>query len=139
MPNLKDITKVDWNDYNRKADLVVGGSPCQSFSVAGKRLGMDDPRGNLAIEFLRVVEAVQPKWFIFENVAGLLSSDGGRDFAHFLSMVGELGYGYAHESLTPVVRSASTKASRLVVGRPMEIEKCQGRYYLSSDSLARES
>ena len=99
VPNLKDITKVDWNDYNRKADLVVGGSPCQSFSVAGKRLGMDDPRGNLAIEFLRVVEAVQPKWFIFENVAGLLSSDGGRDFAHFLSMVGELGYGYAYRVL----------------------------------------
>ena len=130
VPNLKDITKVDWNDYNRKADLVVGGSPCQSFSVAGKRLGMDDPRGNLAIEFLRVVEAVQPKWFIFENVAGLLSSDGGRDFAHFLSMW-DLGMG-TRPSLTlsgsecPNEGVASSLSEVL-----MEIGEVPRRYYLS--------
>ena len=99
VPNLKDITKVNWNDYKGKADLVVGGSPCQSFSIAGKRLGMDDPRGNLAIEYLRVIKAVQPRWFIFENVGGLLSSDEGRDFGHFLTMVGELGYGFAYRVL----------------------------------------
>tara|TARA_R110000803_G_scaffold107958_5_gene176163 strand:- start:1034 stop:3052 length:2019 start_codon:yes stop_codon:yes gene_type:complete len=99
VPNLKDITKVDWNEYKGKAELVVGGSPCQSFSVAGKRLGMDDPRGNLAIEYLRVIDAVRPKWFIYENVAGLLSSDDGRDFGAFLGLVGELGYGFAYRVL----------------------------------------
>ena len=99
VPNLKDITKVDWNEYKGKAELVVGGSPCQSFSVAGKRLGMDDPRGNLAIEYLRVIDAVRPKWFVYENVAGLLSSDEGRDFGAFLGLVGELGYGFAYRVL----------------------------------------
>lgn len=99
VPNLGDITKVDWNAWKGKADVVVGGSPCQSFSIAGKRLGLDDPRGNLAIEYLRVVEAVQPRWFLYENVAGLLSSDGGRDFGAFLGLVGELGYGWAYRIL----------------------------------------
>ena len=99
VPNLKDITKVNWNEWKGKANLIVGGSPCQSFSVAGKRLGMDDARGNLAIEYLRVVDAVRPKWFVYENVAGLLSSDEGRDFGAFLGLVGELGYGFAYRIL----------------------------------------
>lgn len=99
VPNVGDVTKVDWNEYEGKADLIVGGSPCQSFSVAGKRLGMDDPRGNLAIEFCRVVERVKPTWFVFENVAGLLSSDEGRDFGTLLELMGECGYGIAYRIL----------------------------------------
>lgn len=99
VPNLHDVTAVNWDDYEGKADLIVGGSPCQSFSNAGSRLGMDDPRGNLALHFLRVVRSVKPKWFIFENVIGLLSSDKGRDFAAFLSSVAEIGYGFAYRVL----------------------------------------
>ena len=99
VPNVGDVTGVDWSEYEGKADLVVGGSPCQSFSVAGKRLGLDDPRGNLAIEFCRVVERVKPTWFVFENVAGLLSSDEGRDFASLLQLMGECGYGVAYRIL----------------------------------------
>ena len=99
VPNVGDVTKVDWNEWKGKADLIVGGSPCQSFSVAGKRLGMDDPRGNLAIEFCRVVDEVRPTWFIFENVAGLLSSDEGRDFGTLLELMGECGYGIAYRIL----------------------------------------
>lgn len=99
VPNLHDVTEVNWSDYEGKADLIVGGSPCQSFSNAGSRLGMDDPRGNLALHFLGVVRAVKPKWFIYENVIGLLSSDEGRDFAAFLSRVAEIGYGFAYRVL----------------------------------------
>ena len=99
VPNLKDVVKVDWSKYEGTADLVVGGSPCQSFSVAGKRLGMDDPRGNLALHYLRVVGAVRPRWFLYENVPGLLSSNEGDDFAIFLGEVAKLGYGFAYRVL----------------------------------------
>ena len=99
VPNVGNVEEVDWNEYRGKADLVVGGSPCQSFSVAGRRLGLDDPRGNLALEFLRAVKEIQPTWFLFENVPGLLSSDEGRDFGIFLGEVAEIGYGFAYRIL----------------------------------------
>ena len=95
VPNLGDVTKVDWHDVRKRfgrPDVVVFGSPCQSFSVAGKRLGLDDPRGNLALVALGIVDVLRPRWFIFENVPGLLSSGGGRDFGAFLGTVDELGY-----------------------------------------------
>jgi DNA (cytosine-5)-methyltransferase 1 len=99
VPNVGDVMNVDWKEYKGKAELVVGGSPCQSFSIAGQRLGLDDPRGNLALHFLRIVRDVQPKWFIFENVPGLLSSDDGMDFATFLGEVAKCGYGFAYRIL----------------------------------------
>lgn len=95
VPNLGDVTKVNWNEYRGKADVVVGGSPCQSFSVAGKRLGMDDPRGNLALHYARIVREVEPTWFLYENVPGLLSSDDGRDMGALIATLGDIGYGLA--------------------------------------------
>ncbi len=94
VPNLGDVTEVDWEEIRatRPVDLLVFGSPCQSFSVAGKRLGLDDPRGNLALFALAVVNKLRPRWFVFENVPGLLSSGEGRDFGQFLATVGECGY-----------------------------------------------
>ena len=99
VPNVGDVLKHDWTQYRGKADLIVGGSPCQSFSAAGKRLGMDDPRGNLALHYLRIVRDIQPKWFIYENVPGLLSSNEGEDFATFLGEMVKLGYGFAYRVL----------------------------------------
>lgn len=99
VPNVGDVTKYDWKQHEGEIELIVGGSPCQSFSVAGKRLGMDDPRGNLALEYLKVVRDVKPRWFIYENVAGLMSSGGGRDFGAFLGEVEKLGYGWAYRVL----------------------------------------
>ena len=99
VPNAGDVLKHDWKQYRGKADLIVGGSPCQSFSHAGRRLGMDDPRGNLALHYLRIVRDIQPKWFIYENVPGLLSSSEGEDFATFLDEVAKLGYGFAYRVL----------------------------------------
>jgi DNA (cytosine-5)-methyltransferase 1 len=100
--NLGDVTAPDFTERAINAgrpDVIVFGSPCQSFSVAGKRLGLDDPRGNLALVALGIVARLKPAWFCFENVPGLLSSAGGADFGIFLRAVDELGYHVAWTSL----------------------------------------
>jgi len=98
IPNLGDVNEIDGSAVE-PVDLIVFGSPCQSFSVAGKRLGLDDPRGNMALVGLRVVGRIRPRWVVWENVPGVLSSDGGRDFGAFLGLLGELGYGFAYRVL----------------------------------------
>jgi DNA (cytosine-5)-methyltransferase 1 len=79
--------------------LLVGGTPCQSFSVAGLRGGLDDERGALALEFLRLAARARPRWVVWENVPGVLSQDGGRAFGAFLGGLAELGYGWAYRIL----------------------------------------
>jgi DNA (cytosine-5)-methyltransferase 1 len=101
VPNLGDMTQLTQNPtFNeRSIDLLVGGTPCQSFSVAGLRKGLADPRGNLMLTFLALADAKKPKWIVWENVPGVLSSNGGRDFGTFLGALGELGYGFAFRTL----------------------------------------
>ena len=97
--NFGDMTKYkEWN-INDPIGLLVGGTPCQSFSVAGLRKGLDDPRGNLALTYLGILDHFRPKWCVWENVPGVLSSGGGRDFGSFLGALGELGYGFAYRVL----------------------------------------
>lgn len=99
VPNLGDMTKFkEWN-LNGAIDLLVGGTPCQSFSVAGLRAGLDDPRGNLMLTYVAILERFKPKWFVWENVPGVLSSNKGRDFGAFLAAVGQCGYGFAYRVL----------------------------------------
>jgi DNA (cytosine-5)-methyltransferase 1 len=99
VPNFGDMTKFkDWN-INDTVGLLVGGTPCQSFSVAGLRKGLEDPRGNLALTYCAILDQFRPKWFIWENVPGVLSSSEGRDFGSFLGAVSELGYGFAYRVL----------------------------------------
>lgn len=91
VPNHGDMTKFkDWPDH--AIDLLVGGTPCQSFSIAGLRKGLADPRGNLMLTFGAVAGRYRPRWLVWENVHGVLSSSGGRDFGAFLGMLAELGY-----------------------------------------------
>ena len=98
VPNWGDMTKFqEWPDA--AIDLVVGGTPCQSFSVAGLRKGLADPRGNLALTYLAIVNRYRPRWVVWENVPGVLSSAGGRDFGAFLGGLGQLGYGWAYRVL----------------------------------------
>lgn len=98
VPNLGDMTNYkEWNLGT--VDLIVGGTPCQSFSVAGLRKGMADPRGNLALIYCGILDHFRPKWFVWENVPGVLSSNGGRDFGSFLGALAELGYGFAYRVL----------------------------------------
>jgi DNA (cytosine-5)-methyltransferase 1 len=80
-------------------DVLVGGTPCQSFSVAGLRKGLADARGNLALVYCRILDILKPKWFVWENVPGVLSSGRGRDFGAFLGAVVKLGYGFAYRVL----------------------------------------
>lgn len=97
--NYGDITNhAEWK-LPKDIDLIVGGSPCQSFSVAGLRKGLADPRGNLMLTYLAVVERVRPRWVVWENVPGVLSSDGGRALGTFLGALGQLGYGWAYRVL----------------------------------------
>lgn len=98
VPNLGDMTKFkDWPDAT--IDLLVGGTPCQSFSVAGLRKGLADPRGNLMLTYLAIAERYAPKWLVWENVPGVLSSNEGRDFGTLLGGLAELGYGFAYRVL----------------------------------------
>lgn len=97
-PNWGDMTKYkEWPDV--AIDLLCGGTPCQSFSVAGLRKGLDDPRGNLMLTFGAIAAKYRPKWLVWENVPGVLSSNKGRDFGAFLGMLGQLGYGFAYRVL----------------------------------------
>ena len=100
VPNLGDMTKFrEWDIERGAVDVFVGGTPCQSFSVAGLRKGFDDSRGNLALTFIAMVEHFKPEWVVWENVPGVLSSSGGRDFGSFLGALGQLGYGFAYRVL----------------------------------------
>jgi DNA (cytosine-5)-methyltransferase 1 len=97
-PNLGDMTKFkEWPDAT--INVLVGGTPCQSFSVAGLRKGMADPRGNLALTYLAIADRYRPDWLVWENVPGVLSSNGGRDFGSILGGMAELGYGFAYRIL----------------------------------------
>lgn len=98
VPNLGDMTKFqEWGDH--AIDLLVGGTPCQSFSVAGLRAGLADPRGNLMLTYLAIAARYRPRWLVWENVPGVLSSNGGRDFGTLLRGLGEIGYGFAYRVL----------------------------------------
>lgn len=91
VPNFGNMENFkEWPDG--AIDLLVGGTPCQSFSVAGLRKGMADPRGNLALVYLAIADRYRPEWIVWENVPGVLSSNGGRDFGSFIGGLEQLGY-----------------------------------------------
>ena len=87
VPNLGDFSKITGDEFEGDIDLLVGGTPCQAFSIAGLRKGLQDERGNLALEYARLAYRIGPRWLLWENVPGVLSSGGGRDFAAFLSLL----------------------------------------------------
>jgi len=100
VPNFGDMTKFkEWPIEPGSIDILVGGTPCQSFSVAGLRAGLEDPRGGLMLTYLEIARRLRPRWIVWENVPGVLSSAGGRDFGSFLGALGELGYGWAYRVL----------------------------------------
>ena len=113
-PNVGDMTKFkEWNIGS--IDLLVGGTPCQSFSVAGLRKGLDDPRGNLMLTYLAIADQYRPRWLVWENVPGVLSSNGGKDFGVFLGALGELGYGFAYRILDAQYFGVAQRRRRVFV------------------------
>jgi DNA (cytosine-5)-methyltransferase 1 len=114
VPNLGDMTKFkEWPDES--IDLLVGGTPCQSFSVAGLRRGMADPRGNLALTYLGIADRYKPRWIVWENVPGVLSSNGGRDFGSFLGALAQLGYGFSYRVLDAQFFGVAQRRRRVFV------------------------
>ena len=114
VPNVGDMTK--YKEWNLGAvDILVGGTPCQSFSVAGLRKGLEDPRGNLALVYCGILDHLRPKWFVWENVPGVLSSGGGRDFGSFLGALAELGYGFAYRVLDAQYFGVAQRRRRVFV------------------------
>lgn len=111
VPDLGDMTKIDWRKYRGTVDLVCGGSPCQAFSIAGLRKALDDPRGQLMLEYLRACHEIDPEWIVWENVPGVLSADGGRAFGSLLASVAELwpdGGGGMESVGRSILRSGTT-------------------------------
>jgi DNA (cytosine-5)-methyltransferase 1 len=114
VPNWGDMTKFkEWPDAD--VDVLVGGTPCQSFSVAGLRKGLADPRGNLALTYLAIADRYRPEWLVWENVPGVLSSGGGRDFGSFLGALVQLGYGFAYRVLDAQYFGVAQRRRRVFV------------------------
>ncbi len=109
-----DFTTIRAGDYG-PVDVLVGGTPCQSFSVAGLRGGLADARGNLALEYLRLAERLRPRWIVWENVPGVLSSAGGRDFGAFVGGLAECGYGWAYRILDAQYFGLAQRRKRVFV------------------------
>ena len=114
VPNYGDMTKHKEWDLGA-IDLLVGGTPCQSFSVAGLRKGLDDPRGNLMLTYLAIADQRRPRWLVWENVPGVLSSNGGKDFGTFLGALAELGYGFAYRVLDAQFFGVAQRRRRVFV------------------------
>ena len=113
-PNWGDMTKFkEWPDAD--VNVFVGGTPCQSFSVAGLRKGLDDTRGNLMLTYLAIAARYRPEWLVWENVPGVLSSTGGLDFASLLRGMGELGYGFAYRILDAQYFGVAQRRRRVFV------------------------
>lgn len=116
VPNLGDMTKIKVENLENGdqkftsadgrsvlvsggVDLLVGGTPCQGFSVAGKQGGLNDDRSVLCLTFVRLLKEMRPRWFVWENVPGVFSTNGGEDFKAFLRAIDEVGYSCAFRVL----------------------------------------
>jgi len=114
VPLHADFTTIQAGQY-RPIDILVGGTPCQSFSVAGFRGGLADARGNLALEYILLAQRLRPRWVVWENVPGVLSSDGGRDFGAFIGGLAELGYGIGYRVLDAQYFNLAQRRERVFV------------------------
>jgi len=135
-PNLGDMKKYEsWNI--NAIDLLVGGTPCQSFSVAGLRKGLADPRGNLMLTYLGIADRFRPKWIVWENVPGVLSSNGGRDFGTFLGALVELGYGFAYRVLDAQWFGVAQRRRRVFVVGHLGDASRAAKVLFESESVSR--
>ena len=127
-----DARKIDPNELP-DLDLICGGFPCQSFSIAGKRKGFSDTRGTLFFEIARIAAIKKPKYLLLENVPGLLSHNGGRTFATILGTLDELGYDVVWEVLNSANFGVAQSRKRVfIVG--FHREKCSGKVLSFTDA-----
>ncbi len=140
VPNLGDMSKYEqWNIQSGSVDLLVGGTPCQSFSVAGLRQGLKDPRGNLMLTYLGIAERLKPRWLVWENVPGVLSSNGGKDFGSFLGALGELGYEWAYRVLDAQWFGVAQRRRRVFVVAHLGEGNLAAKVLFESESVCRDT
>ena len=115
----QDITK--WDKDFKDIDLIMGGFPCQTFSIAGKRKGFEDMRGTMCFEMARIIKKIKPKYFLFENVEGLLSHDKGKTIRIILEEFGKLGYEITMDCLNAKDFKVPQNRSRIYcIGRRLD-------------------
>jgi len=136
--NYGDMTKFKEWKLNDTVGLLVGGTPCQSFSVAGLRKGLEDPRGNLMLTYLGIADHFKPKWLLWENVPGVLSSNGGEDFACLLKGMAELGYGFAYRVLDAQHFGVPQRRRRVFVVGCLGDWRSAAKVLFESESLQRD-
>jgi DNA (cytosine-5)-methyltransferase 1 len=140
VPNLGDMSKHEqWTIQSGSVDLLVGGTPCQSFSVAGLRQGLKDPRGNLMLTYLAIAERLKPRWLVWENVPGVLSSNGGKDFGSFLGALGELGYEWAYRVLDAQWFGVAQRRRRVFVVAHLGEGSIAAKVLFESESVRRDT
>lgn len=130
-----DFTTIRGDEYGA-IGLLVGGTPCQDFSVAGLRAGLDGDRGNLSLEFLRLADRTRPRWVVWENVPGVLSIDRGRAFGAILGGLGELGYGFAYRVLDAQHFGVPQRRRRVFVVGYLGDHRCAGAVLFERHSLS---
>ena len=122
----------NWRDFKTEAfSLVIGGSPCQSFSLLGSKRGFDDQRGGLTKDFIDFVCGYTPQWFIWENVPGIFSIDGGAPFRYFLSRFMQCGYGVAWRVLDAQFFGVPNAAAESSLSDILEAPSVPEKYYLT--------
>ena len=136
VPNLGDVTNYkEWKV--EKPNVIIGGSPCQSFSIAGLRKGLEDPRGNLTLTFIGLLNHFKPTWFVWENVQGVLSSNNGRDFHTFIEGLQEIGYSLSWRVLDAQFFGVPQRRKRLfVVGHRSTDWRYSYKALFESESLS---
>ena len=139
--NLGDMTQFKGWDSERlhSIDVLAGGTPCQSFSIAGLRQGLSDPRGNLMLTYLAIAERFKPRWIVWENVPGVLSSNRGRDFGTFLGALAELGYGFAYRVLDAQYFGVAQRRRRVFVVGYLGDWRRAAEVLFEPESLHRDS
>ena len=137
--NYGDMTKYkEWGIERGAVDVLVGGTPCQAFSVAGMRKGMEDPRGNLSLVFAGMVDFFRPEWVVWENVPGVLSIDGGRAFGSILGAFSELGYGWSYRVLDAQYFGVPQRRQRIfLIGHSSGDPQRAGKVLFESDCVQR--
>lgn len=115
VPNFGDMARLEGEDFHGTVEIIVAGTPCQGFSIAGGRQGLDDERSGLAMHFVRLVDAIRPRWFLWENVPGAFSTNSGRDFGTFVRALAECGYHLAWRVLDAQFFGVPQRRRRLFV------------------------
>lgn len=144
VPNLGDFTRIIRSPTLQQdvgdVSVIVGGTPCQSFSISGLRGGLSDERGNLALEFMRLIGVFRPRWILWENVPGVLSSNGGRDFGTIIGALANLRYGFAWRVLDAQFFGVAQRRRRVfIVGHSSGRAECAAQVLFERESMRRDS